>query len=160
MKLIVLVVLFIVSSCYKDRIDYLQEDWGEVTFVSQHNIYVASNGYDVDPDGFESEVDRVISLWQMAFAGEGINCDVNLSLDQIFVAYTSAPFYDIHYMNGQGKLAGISYLSLSLIRVGYTGDFQKSALGHELGHEILFRCLQDYSHENMEIYNKKYGTPY
>jgi hypothetical protein len=158
MRYHVLILLLLVG-CNRWE-NYLDERFGETTFVDNHGIEVSSNGYPVDPEEFEETVSDVLLAWQHAFDQEGVGCNVQTTVDGYIVSWTTLPFYDERYPDY--ALAGSTEWVGPLVAstVGFREPLTTTALGHEIGHNILTRCGQPWDHETMLYYSDRYGTPY
>jgi hypothetical protein len=115
-------------------------------------------------DKFVSTVEYIVLIkWQVAINKENINCDVTkevLSHHPIVSWQPVDPFISVD--DGNILVHGLTYLygyGIQMV-VGYKDDLSSTALGHEMGHAILYACGQNYSEPSLLAWTTKYDLPY
>ena len=152
MKYIILLFTFLLA-CSKSS----QPTTLKIDYTTQDGVKLISGGFKVDKLEFQQEVRYVAGIWQQALDKEKISCKALPSLKGITVQYKEYPFISSATKN---KVYGETYPGKKLLLVGWHKDIKYSALGHEIGHYILYACKQDYMEDNLLKWAKKYKLPY
>ena len=143
----VLLVLLLVIACAGVAcagVDTFVERYGPVAYVDSHGISVATNGFPVAPAAFETEVDATVASWRRALKAERLACaELSICLASTTVSWREYPFPDFR---DSAPRAGLALLIEDdgrreiVLVVGYRDPLSDTALGHELGHAILWCC--------------------
>lgn len=148
-----LVALLALSACEPTHL----LDYGAFTFTDRHGVRVIQDLHVITPEAFEAEIDRVTVLWESALPDAG---DV---LDDLYVWLAPRPFRDPHSPGLCPTGCEGAYsprLRLAIVGVGLDDPLEGTALGHELGHVILWRLRGDASEEGLRAFTLTHGLPY
>jgi len=123
----------------------------KIDFTTKHGIPVISNGFPVKREDVERITDETIAAWDEA-------CNWNRSakaVSDLRIVFEDFPIYE---KNGsKRKLAG--YLANKSAVVGFklNEPLDKTALAHELGHEIHYDYTGRYDNSECHKFMKNHG---
>lgn len=122
-----------------------------ISYVTRQGLPVVTNGFDAKQADVEAEIDRTIKLWDAA-TGKKIAAE---AIQTLFIEFKHFPVYEEGNM--ARKFAGLLKNKWAL--VGYKPDLQKTALAHELGHEIHYKLVGYYDNEECHKYMAEHHLP-
>jgi hypothetical protein len=127
----------------------------KATFVTTEGVKVNTAGHTVSKEEFSAYMEKTVADWQVALIHSGITCDLIPALNGLKVTFMAHPF------EYKGKLYnGLTFVQTKDSQVGWLPDLARTALGHELGHFILYSCHQPYDEASLLEWTKKFHLPY
>lgn len=108
-------------------IDFLAYFKKPSSFITKHNLYVATNGYNVSQEDVEKITENTILEWQAALNWIGTRHALEKYPSVVF--FCEKPFTCDCLT---GKLNGL-YIDRALI-IGYDHVLERTSLRHEIGH--------------------------
>lgn len=122
-------------------------------FITAHQAYVVRNGYQVSPLIIDTHIEDVVLRWEAATGWHGVR-DVIRSMSFVFV---KPIFYSNVYNH---SLGGLALLSTGTAVIGWHPDVEKTALGHEIGHFVLYKWRGDATEEGLKEFAALHRLPY
>lgn len=155
MRLLLILTVF-VSACHGD---FYRADFGPRSYTDALGFDVRLNRFIVDKVAAETYELKVIGQWQAAMDHEAIKCDVRKAISPYGPLLSWQPFPFL--LNGIKESGATTFLGYGAqMRVGWRDDVATTALGHEMGHVILYACQQNPSEDNLSSWAKREGLPY
>lgn len=131
-----------------------------IDFTDSHGIQVDTGEFAVDSMEFDRIVDQTIDAWENAFAVERPDAVPRLRhiWDGVIVMWETYPFPCPGIGVPMDLCAGL--MENHILHIGWRPDVEDTALGHELGHFILWVLDGDPSEERLLWFHERFATPY
>lgn len=120
-----------------------------IAYITKHGLLVVPNEHHAARLLVEEETERVLRLWRSAIP--------DATVDGTYVVFKPLPF-ELHTQ--PGRFAGFAIPWKRTILVGFRLPLQMSALGHELGHQILANAQLPADEATLRDYHLNYNVPY
>ena len=143
LKYLVLVLVIGCTSSFKHNL------------TSPEGMQIDTSIFAITAEQFSATVQSTLEAWQKALDASGHVCKPADFIKDLHVQFLPYPFV----WNGK-RYAGLTFVDKNLSQVGWREDLNMTALGHEMGHYILYRCHLPYDELNLFDWAKKYHLPY
>ena len=154
------VLVFPIVSC-GDRWDWVEDKFGVITAIDPTGAPIAANGQPIDLGAVNDEVARTLGLWRAAFRDDRVVCDLASVMPDVFISFRENPFLRPEWY-GEQELLGLMWQldDIAVLEVGFRPDLDRSALGHELGHAVLWWCGLQATEPYLFMWAQAHGVPY